>query len=57
VGLAPVEVRLREGVHQLMAASEPGIIPSLPKVALPPDSVALFKQTDEVPTPVAGKPV
>ena len=46
LGLAPVTVRLREGVHQLVAASEVGIIPPPPTVTLSPDSVALFKLAD-----------
>jgi maltooligosyltrehalose trehalohydrolase len=57
LGPAPVTVRLREGAHQLLAASEVGIIPTPPTVTLPPDSVALFKVADEKPIPPAGKPL
>jgi maltooligosyltrehalose trehalohydrolase len=57
LGPAPVTMRLREGIHQLLAASEVGIIPTPPTVTLPPDSIALFKLADEKPSHSAGKPL
>jgi maltooligosyltrehalose trehalohydrolase len=43
LGQAPVTARLREGVHELVAASEPGVLLTPPTVMLPPDSVAIVK--------------
>jgi maltooligosyltrehalose trehalohydrolase len=43
LGLAPVTARLREGVHELVAASETGILLAPPTVTLPPNSVAILK--------------
>jgi maltooligosyltrehalose trehalohydrolase len=43
LGLAPVTAQLREGVHELSAASEAGILLTPPTVTLPPDSVAILK--------------
>jgi maltooligosyltrehalose trehalohydrolase len=39
----PVSVRLREGTHQLVLASEVGITGTSPTVALPANSVAILK--------------
>ena len=43
LGLEPVTAQLREGVHELVAASETGILFRPPAVILPPDSVAILK--------------
>jgi maltooligosyltrehalose trehalohydrolase len=43
LGHAPVSARLRHGVHELIAASETGIVFSHPSIVLPPDSVAILK--------------
>jgi maltooligosyltrehalose trehalohydrolase len=47
LGQAPVTMRLREGAHMLVAASETGIILTPPTITLPPDSVAILKWTVE----------
>ena len=47
-GQAPVSARLRDGVHELIAASETGIVLSQPSIVLPPDSVAMLKLPDRV---------
>jgi maltooligosyltrehalose trehalohydrolase len=39
----PVSIRLREGTHQLVLASEVGITGMSPTIALPADSVAILK--------------
>jgi maltooligosyltrehalose trehalohydrolase len=44
LGLAPVAAQLREGLHELVTASEAGVILTPPTVLLPPDSVAILKQ-------------
>jgi maltooligosyltrehalose trehalohydrolase len=43
LGPSPVTVQLREGVHELVVASEIGVGVTLPTVTLPPDSVAILK--------------
>jgi maltooligosyltrehalose trehalohydrolase len=43
LGQARVNVRLREGAHQLVAASDVGITALPPTVTLPPDSVAILR--------------
>ncbi len=43
LGQVPVSARLRDGVHELIAASETGIVFSQPSVVLPPDSVAILE--------------
>jgi hypothetical protein len=44
LGRTPVTLRLRDGAHDLVAASEMGIIVSPPSITLLPDSVAILKQ-------------
>jgi maltooligosyltrehalose trehalohydrolase len=46
LGPVPVSLRLRDGIHELVAASETGIIFSPPSITLPPDSVAILKLQD-----------
>ncbi len=43
LGKAPMTMQLREGVHQLLAASEVGITVTPTAVTLPPDSVAILR--------------
>ena len=46
LGPAPARVQLRKGVHELVVASETGILLTPPTVTLPPDSVAILKMAD-----------
>jgi maltooligosyltrehalose trehalohydrolase len=46
LGQAPARVQLRRGVHELVLASESGILLTPPTVTLPPDSVAILKMAD-----------
>ncbi|HEY3860283.1 MAG TPA: malto-oligosyltrehalose trehalohydrolase [Verrucomicrobiae bacterium] len=45
LGEAPVEINLREGAHEIVASSEAGIVLAPPKITLPPESVAVLKES------------
>jgi maltooligosyltrehalose trehalohydrolase len=49
LGQAPVTVQLRKGAHELMAASDVGIVLAPPTVTLPPESAAILKSGGNLP--------